>query len=257
VTAAFRRDLVALLSGDLLTGKVAIVTGAGRGIGEGIARKLAQEGAIVICADVNETDASNVASSLSPTGLGLRLDVSKASECDAVITDVQQRYGRLDILVNNAGINRDAMLHKMTDDQWQQVIAVDLTGVFFMTRAASRIMRVAGAGRIVNISSASWMGNIGQANYAAAKAGVVGLSRTASKELARSQVTVNAICPGFIDTTMTRSIPDAIREQQVARIPLGRMGQPADVAAVVAFLASDEAGYVTGEVINVGGGYVL
>jgi 3-oxoacyl-[acyl-carrier protein] reductase/2-hydroxycyclohexanecarboxyl-CoA dehydrogenase len=248
---------VALLSGDLLTGKVAIVTGAGRGIGEGIARRLAQDGAIVVCADVNETDASSVASSLNPAGLGVRLDVSKSEECDAVVTSTQERYGRLDILVNNAGINRDAMLHKMTDEQWHQVIAVDLSGVFFMTRAASRIMRAAGSGRIVNISSASWMGNIGQSNYAAAKAGVVGLSRTASKELARSQVTVNAICPGFIDTVMTRGIPDAIREQQVAKIPLGRMGQPADVAAVVAFLASDEAGYVTGEVINVGGGYVL
>ena len=257
MTPAFRSGLVALLSGDLLTGKVAIVTGAGRGIGEGIARKLAKDGAIVVCADVNETDATSVASSLSPAGIGVRLDVSIASECDAVVQNVHGRYGRLDILVNNAGINRDAMLHKMTDEQWHQVIAVDLTGVFFMTRAASRIMRSAGSGRIVNISSASWMGNIGQANYAAAKAGVVGLSRTAAKELARSQVTVNAICPGFIDTVMTRSIPDVIRQQQVAKIPLGRAGEPADVAALVAFLASDEAGYITGEVINVGGGYVL
>jgi len=257
VTPAFRSGLVALLSGDLLTGKVAIVTGAGRGIGEGIARKLAKDGAIVVCADVNETDATSVASSLSPAGIGVRLDVSIASECDAVVQNVHGRYGRLDILVNNAGINRDAMLHKMTDEQWHQVIAVDLTGVFFMTRAASRIMRSAGSGRIVNISSASWMGNIGQANYAAAKAGVVGLSRTAAKELARSQVTVNAICPGFIDTVMTRSIPDVIRQQQVTKIPLGRAGEPADVAALVAFLASDEAGYITGEVINVGGGYVL
>jgi NAD(P)-dependent dehydrogenase (short-subunit alcohol dehydrogenase family) len=257
VTRAFRLGLRALLSGDLLTDKVAIVTGAGRGIGEGIARRLAHDGAIVVCADVNESDATAVASSLKPAGLGMRLDVSKADECDALVTLVHERYKRLDILVNNAGINRDAMLHKMSDDQWNQVIAVDLTGVFFMTRAASRIMRTTGSGRIVNISSASWMGNIGQANYAAAKAGVVGLSRTAAKELARSRVTVNAICPGFIDTTMTRGIPDAIREQQLAKIPLGRAGQPADVAAVVAFLASDEAGYVTGEVINVGGGYVL
>jgi len=253
----FAQGLVALLSGDLLTDKVAIVTGAGRGIGEGIARKLAHEGAIVVCADVNEVDAKRVAADCGNASMGVRLDVSSAAECDAAIKDVQERYGRLDILVNNAGINRDAMLHKMTDEQWHQVIAVDLSGVFFMTRAASRIMRAAGSGRVINISSASWMGNIGQANYAAAKAGVVGLSRTAAKELARSQVTVNAICPGFIDTAMTRGIPDAIREQQVAKIPLGRAGQPADVAALVAFLASDEAGYVTGEVINVGGGYVL
>ena len=248
---------MALLSGDLLTDKVAIVTGAGRGIGEGIARKLAHEGAMVISADVNEADAKRVAADCGNGSMSVRLDVSSAAECDAAVKDVHERYGRLDILVNNAGINRDAMLHKMTDEQWHQVIAVDLTGVFFMTRAASRMMRAAGSGRVINISSASWMGNIGQANYAAAKAGVVGLSRTAAKELARSQVTVNAICPGFIDTAMTRGIPDAIREQQVARIPLGRAGQPADVAALVAFLASDEAGYVTGEVINVGGGYVL
>ena len=255
--AAVAGRLQALLSGDLLSGKIAIVTGAGRGIGEGIARKLAQEGASVVCADVNEADAGAVASTLGHGSIGRKLDVTVSSECDALVQDVHGHFGRLDILVNNAGINRDAMLHKMTDEQWHQVIAVDLSGVFFMTRAASRIMRAAGAGRIVNIASASWMGNIGQANYSAAKAGVVGLSRTAAKELARSQVTVNAICPGFIDTQMTRGIPDAIREQQLAKIPLGRAGQPADVAAVVAFLASDEAGYVTGEVINVGGGYVL
>ena len=257
VTLTFPEGSAALLSGHLLTEKIAIVTGAGRGIGEGIARKLAQEGATVVCADVNESDAGKVASSLGQGAIGLRLDVSNSNDCDALVKTVHERFGRLDILVNNAGINRDAMLHKMTDEQWQQVIAVDLSGVFFMTRAASQIMRAAGSGRIVNISSASWMGNVGQANYSAAKAGVVGLSRTAAKELARSQVTVNAICPGFIDTQMTRGIPDAIREQQIAKIPLGRMGQPADVAAVVAFLASDEAGYVTGEVINVGGGYTL
>ena len=240
-----------------LNEKIAIVTGAGRGIGEGIARKLAAEGATVVCADVNESDAQSVASGLGHGAIGRKLDVSNPSDCDALIAEVHDKFGRLDVLINNAGINRDAMLHKMTDEQWQQVIAVDLSGVFFMTRAASRVMRSAGLGRIVNISSASWMGNIGQANYAAAKAGVVGLTRTAAKELARYQVTANAICPGFIDTQMTRGIPDAIREQQLAKIPLGRAGQPADVAAVVAFLASDEAGYVTGEVINVGGGYVL
>jgi NAD(P)-dependent dehydrogenase (short-subunit alcohol dehydrogenase family) len=241
----------------LLTGKIAIVTGAGRGIGEGIARKLAEQQATVVCGDVNEADASRVAADIGHGAVGRKLDVSDSAACDAFVSAVQEQFGRLDILVNNAGINRDAMLHKMTDDQWQQVLAVDLSGVFFMTRAASRVMRAAGGGRIVNIASASWMGNIGQANYSAAKAGVVGLSRTAAKELARSQVTVNAICPGFIDTQMTRGIPEQIRKQQVAKIPLGRAGQPADVAALVAFLASEEAGYITGEVINVGGGYIL
>ena len=166
----------------MLTGKIAIVTGAGRGIGEGIARALAEREATVVCGDVNEADASRVAADLGHGAIGRKLDVSNSQACDDFVNAVREQFGRLDILVNNAGINRDAMLHKMTDDQWQQVINVDLSGVFFMTRAASRILRVAGAGRIVNIASASWMGNIGQANYSAAKAGVVGLSRTAGSD---------------------------------------------------------------------------
>src|SRR2546422_4738021 len=174
----------ALLSGDLLTDKIAIVTGAGRGIGEGIARKLAEVGATVVCADVNVNDATSVASSLVHGAIGMRLDVSNSIECDALVKDVHDRFGRLDVLVNNAGINRDAMLHKMTDEQWQQVIAVDPSGVFFMTRAASRIMRAAGRGRNVDISSASWVGNIRQAEYPAPKAGVLRLGRTAAQKRA-------------------------------------------------------------------------
>jgi 3-oxoacyl-[acyl-carrier protein] reductase/2-hydroxycyclohexanecarboxyl-CoA dehydrogenase len=177
-----------------LTGKVAVVTGAGRGIGRGIALRLALAGSTVVCADLDAASAAETAS-LSSGGdaYAAQLDVTSASDVDRVLSEVIARNGQLDVLVNNAGINRDAMLHKMTDDQWQQVINVDLTGVFNMMRAASVLMRQAGSGRIVNISSASWMGNIGQANYSAAKAGVVGLTRTAARELARYQVTANAI----------------------------------------------------------------
>jgi 3-oxoacyl-[acyl-carrier protein] reductase/2-hydroxycyclohexanecarboxyl-CoA dehydrogenase len=159
------------------------------------------------------------------------------------------------VLVNNAGINRDAMLHKMTNQQWDAVLGVDLSAVFYLCRAAATHMRQHNWGRIVNVSSASWMGNIGQTNYAAAKAGVVGLTRSIAKELARHQITANAVCPGFILTDMTRALPPAIFDAQLAKIPLGRAGEPSDVAAVVAFLASDQAGYVTGQVIDIGGGY--
>jgi 3-oxoacyl-(acyl-carrier-protein) reductase len=240
-----------------LKNKIAIVTGAGRGIGEAIARKLACEGATVVCADRNLEDACSVATACGGDCCPEQVDVADSEACEALVTKVVERFGRIDILVNNAGINRDAMIHKMTDQQWDDVIAVDLSGVFYMTRAASRPMRETKGGRIVNISSVSSMGNIGQANYAAAKAGVIGLTRTAAKELARYQVTANAICPGFIDTVMTRSMPEPVLEQYVASIPLGRIGEPSDIANVVAFLASEEAGYVTGEVITVGGGLRL
>jgi len=238
-----------------LADKACIVTGAGQGIGRGIALRLAGDGAYVVVADINGDAARSVAAECGANAIGCEIDISSSGQCDQLVDEIVRSQGKLDVLVNNAGINRDAMLHKMTDEQWQRVIDVDLSGAFYMTRAASRVMRQARRGRIINISSASWMGNIGQANYSAAKAGVIGLTRTASRELARYQVTVNAICPGFIDTTMTQGIPDESREQQIAKIPLGRVGLPADIAAVVAFLASDDAGYVTGEVINVGGGY--
>ncbi len=240
-----------------LPGKIAVVTGAGRGIGRAIAHKLAGEGATVICADINDQDAQETVTSGSGSLRGAQLDVSHASECGDLVARTVADLGRLDIMVNNAGINRDAMLHKMTDEQWDQVLAVDLSGVFYLTRAAGRAMRQAGSGRIVNISSASWLGNMGQANYAAAKAGVVGLTRTAAKELARAQITANVICPGFIDTDMTRALPEKVHQAQLDKIPLGRAGSVEDVANVVAFLASDEAAYVTGEIINVGGGYAI
>jgi len=222
--------------------------------------KLAREGADVIVADINLEGVQKVAEEIKNMGrkaVDLKVDVSIKEEAEKIINTAKDELGRLDILVNNAGINRDAMLHKMSDEDWEKVLAVDLTGVFFCTRAAAKLMRDQGYGRIINISSASWMGNIGQANYSAAKAGVVGFSKTAARELARKGITVNVICPGFIDTEMTRAVPDKVRAKIMEKIPMGEVGKPEDVANAVAFLASDEARYITGAIIDVGGGMVL
>ncbi|WP_308465860.1 3-oxoacyl-ACP reductase FabG [Rathayibacter soli] len=241
----------------MTTEKTAIVTGAGRGIGRAIAEKLHTRGFFVYCIDVNASDIEDTVRALDGSGVAVTLDVTDVSEVDSCVARMVEERGRVDVCVNNAGINRDAQLYKMTDAQWDAVLKVDLTGVFYLTRAAARVMREQRSGRIINISSASWMGNFGQSNYAAAKAGVVGLTLSAARELGRYGVTANAICPGFIDTDMTRALPEKIHAAQVERIPLGRPGQPEDVANVVAFLASKDASYLTGEVINVGGGYRL
>ncbi|MBW9110465.1 3-oxoacyl-ACP reductase FabG [Microbacterium trichothecenolyticum] len=235
--------------------RTALITGAARGIGSGIAGVLAARGYRVIVADVDEARATATAAALGDDHAGIGLDVTDRVAVDGAIEELVARYGQLDVVVNNAGINRDAMFHKMTDDQWSSVIDVDLSAVFYVSRAAGRHMRGAGQGRIINISSASWEGNIGQANYAAAKAGVLGLTFTLARELARFNVTANAICPGFIETDMTRGIPADIYDAQIAKIPLGRAGDPADVGHAVAYFASEEAAYITGQVLEVGGGY--
>ncbi|NQX13835.1 3-oxoacyl-ACP reductase FabG [Microbacteriaceae bacterium VKM Ac-2855] len=237
------------------TQKIALVTGAARGIGAAIAGVLAERGFRVVLADVDAAQASATAAALGEGHEGIALNVADSAQVDAAVDGVVERHGQLHVVVNNAGINRDAMLHKMTDQQWDQVLAVDLSAVFYVSRAAARHMRQTGYGRIVNISSASWEGNIGQANYAAAKAGVLGLTFTLARELARSQVTANAICPGFIDTEMTRGIPEAVHAAQIAKIPLGYAGDPTEVGKAVAFFASDDASYLTGQVLEVGGGY--
>lgn len=243
-----------------LEGKTAIVTGAGRGLGQGIAQKLAKKGALVAVCDIDMKSVNTTEDMINEAGgkaVGYEVDIADRKAVDALVQRFVSEHNVLDIMVNNAGINRDAMLHKMTDEQWELVLKVNLNGTFYFTQAAAKLMRERGTGRIINIASASWLGNIGQANYAASKAGVVGLTKTAARELARKGVTANAICPGFISTDMTRSVPEKVWDIMISKIPAGRAGDPEDVGNLVAFLASDEASYITGEVINVGGGMVL
>jgi 3-oxoacyl-[acyl-carrier protein] reductase len=245
---------------DLLTGKVAIVTGASRGIGRAIALQLAEIGAKVV---VNYASSSGAADELvaqiSSSGgeaIAVQADVSKAEQMDALFTTVMAQWGRVDILVNNAGITRDTLLLRMKPEDWQAVIDTNLTGVFLATRLASKIMLKQKSGRIINIASvAGQMGNPGQANYSAAKAGVIGFTKTVAKELATRGITVNAVAPGFIATDMTN---DLKAEGILQYIPLGRYGQPEEVAGMVRFLASDTAAaYITGQTFNVDGGMVM
>ncbi|MRM89724.1 3-oxoacyl-ACP reductase FabG [Faecalicatena contorta] len=245
-----------------LENKVAIVTGAGRGLGKGIAKKLAKEGAKVVLADMSPADeAVAEIEGEGGTACAFTVNVAKQDEVQALVAFTVEKYGELEIMVNNAGINRDGMLHKMTAENWNTVIDIDLTGTFYGTQEAVKYMRNKNKGRIINISSGSWLGNIGQANYAAAKAGVVGLTKTAARENSRKGITCNVICPGFIETDMTLKLKEvndgAAWESMMQRIPMGYAGKPEDVGNMVAFLASDEAAYITSEVINVGGGMIV
>lgn len=245
-----------------LDNKVAIVTGAGRGLGKGIAMKLAEEGAKVVVADMAPADDTvKEIEEAGGTASAFAVNVSKQEEVQALVAFAIEKYGTLDIMVNNAGINRDGMLHKMPVENWNLVIDVDLTGTFYGTQEAIKYMRGKESGRIINISSGSWLGNIGQANYAAAKAGVVGLTKTAARENARKGITCNVICPGFIETDMTVKLKEvkdgAAWDSMISRVPMGYAGKPSDVGNLVAFLASDEAAYITSEVINCGGGMIV
>lgn len=245
-----------------LDNKVAIVTGAGRGLGKGIAMQLAKEGAKVVVADMAPAD--DVVAEIEGNGgiaAAFGVNVSKQDEVKALVEFAAEKFGILDIMVNNAGINRDGMLHKMPVENWDVVIAVDLTGTFYGTQEAIKYMRPKESGRIINISSGSWLGNIGQANYAAAKAGVVGLTKTAARENAKKGITCNVICPGFIETDMTVKLKEvnggAAWDSMVSRVPMGYAGKPSDVGKRAAFLASDDAAYITSEVINCGGGMIV
>lgn len=242
-----------------LTGKVALVTGSGRGIGKAIAEKLSAYGAIVIINDVTD-EAEKTAEEIRRNGhdsLFIKANVCSTEEVNRMVDRVVEKYNRLDILVNNAGITRDQLTMRMTDEDWEAVINVNMKSVFLCTRAALKYMVKQRYGRIINISSISGIvGNPGQVNYCAAKAGIIGITRTVAKEMASRNITVNAICPGFIETDMTAALPEKIKEEAQKRIPLNSFGTPDDIAEVVAFFASDKTRYITGQFLNVDGGLI-
>lgn len=243
-----------------LAGRVALVTGGARGIGKTIAETLLDNGAKVVIADVLDDAGAATVAELAAKGDAIyqHCDVTEAEDVAAAIESALEAYGQLDILVNNAGITRDTLLVRMKESDWDPVLQINLKGAFLMTQAAAKVMMKARSGRIVNIASVvGMMGNAGQANYAASKAGLIGLTKSAAKELAARNVTVNAIAPGFIQTEMTEHLKDQVKEAYQAAIPAKRFGSPADVANAVLFLASDDAGYITGQVLRVCGGLLM
>ncbi len=242
-----------------LTDRIALVTGASRGIGRAIALELAEQGATVVANYAGSQQAAeelvSVIEASGGAAYACKADVSDPGACAGLVDTVVEQYGRIDVLVNNAGITRDGLLVRMSDEDWNDVIATNLTGVFSVTRAAGRHMMKARAGSIVNVTSVvGLVGNAGQANYAAAKAGVIGLTKSVARELAGRGVRCNAVAPGFIETDMTAALSESVREQILGGIAMKRFGEPGDVAKAVAFLASDDAAYITGQVLAIDGG---
>ncbi len=240
-----------------LAGRIALVTGAGRGIGRATALTLAAEGAAVVVNDIDGDAARATADAVTAQGCRALVcvdDISDRAAALGLVVRAEAELGPIDIAINNAGITRDALLARLTAEQWDEVLATNLSGPFHVGQACARRMIERRRGRLVNVASLAWLGNIGQSNYAAAKAGLVGLTRTWALELGRFGINVNAVAPGFIDTPMTQAVPDPVRERFVRKIPLQRIGQPEDVARVIAFLASDDAAYVSGQCIHVDGG---
>ena len=248
-------------SQDSLHGKVALVTGATRGIGRAIALTLGREGAIVIGTATTEAGAESITLALSEAGVagrGVVLDVAELSSIETVLEQITSEFGAPQIVVNNAGITRDNLMLRMKEDEWQAVISTNLTAIIRVTKAGLKGMTRARWGRIINISSVvGSMGNGGQANYAAAKAGLEGFGRALAAEIASRNITVNAIAPGFIETDMTQALPEAQREKLLTQVPAGRLGQPQDIAEAVAFLASERAAYITGTTLHVNGGMYM
>ena len=245
-----------------LEGKVALVTGASRGIGRAVAIQLAQSGAdVAVNYSGSEAAAQETVDAILALGrkaIKIKANVANAEEVAAMVEETHKTFGHIDILVNNAGITRDGLLMRMKDEDFDAVIDINLKGVYLVTKAVSKIMMKQRAGHIINMTSiVGLMGNAGQANYAASKAGVIGFTKSCAKELASRGITVNAIAPGFIDTDMAGVLPEKVKEAMVTQIPLGRMAKAEEVAAVTTFLASDFASYITGQVINVDGGMVM
>ena len=247
---------------EILKGQIAVITGGARGIGRAIAEVLADAGATIIVADLNAEGAQATAAEIAQTkgvpAEGVGGNVAKAEDCAALIEGVAKRYGRIDILVNNAGITRDKLLARMSEEDWQMVLNINLNSVFFCSKAAARIMAKQRSGRIISIASVvGIMGNAGQCNYAASKAGIIGFSKSLAREVGSRGVTVNCIAPGFIATAMTEVLPDDVKAKLMEAIPLGRLGLAEDVAQAALYLASPGAAYVTGMVLQVDGGMAM
>ena len=245
----------------MLDGQIALVTGATRGIGKAITLELARQGASVVGTSTTDAGAAAISAYLREAGArgeGMRLDVTDAASIEPAVAGVATRAGEISILINNAGITRDNLLLRMKDDEWDAIMDTNLKSVYRLSKAVLRGMMKARHGRIVNIGSVVGVsGNAGQANYAAAKAALIGFSKSLAQEIGSRNITVNCVAPGFIDTDMTRALTDAQRQKLIERIPLGRLGLPEDVAHAVAFLASQEAGYITGATLHVNGGLYM
>ncbi|MDE0926145.1 MAG: 3-oxoacyl-ACP reductase FabG [Methylophilaceae bacterium] len=244
-----------------LENQITLVTGASRGIGAAIAQTLGQQGAVVVGTATSESGADRITAALKEAGVkgkGIALDVNNAEQIDAVLKEIATEYGTVGILVNNAGITKDTLMMRMSEDDWDTVISTNLSSIYRMSKAVLRPMMKARKGRIISISSVvGHMGNAGQANYAAAKAGMTGFSKSLASEVGSRGITVNCVAPGFIETDMTAKLPEDIKTQMLARVPLGRLGNVNEIAATVAFLASPNAAYISGETIHVNGGMYM